>query len=91
MATPLQQKMDDLFWDKESGGYFTATTSDPSILIRMKEAEGWNIGSLDTLYDKIRHQTVYRQYWQQITTRLDISLQGERERERENEKGHMLG
>ena len=33
----LQQKMDELFWDKESGGYFTATTSDPSILIRMKE------------------------------------------------------
>ena len=33
----LQQKMNELFWDKEGGGYFTATTSDPSILIRMKE------------------------------------------------------
>ena len=35
----LQQKMDELFWDKEGGGYFTATTSDPSILIRMKEGQ----------------------------------------------------
>lgn len=36
-AWQLQQKMNELFWDKEAGGYFTATTSDPSILIRMKE------------------------------------------------------
>ena len=36
-AWQLQQKMDELFWDKEGGGYYTATTSDPSILIRMKE------------------------------------------------------
>ena len=38
-AWQLQQKMDELFWDKEGGGYFTATTSDPSILIRMKEGQ----------------------------------------------------
>ena len=36
-AWQLQQKMDELFWDKKDGGYFTATTSDPSILLRVKE------------------------------------------------------
>ena len=36
-AVTLQAKMDALFWDKEHGGYFSATDKDPTILIRMKE------------------------------------------------------
>ncbi len=38
-AWQLQGKMNELFWDSEGGGYFTATSHDPSILIRMKEGE----------------------------------------------------
>ncbi len=36
-AWQLQDKMNELFWDTKGGGYFTATSFDPSILIRMKE------------------------------------------------------
>ena len=36
-AWQLQEKMTELFWDKEGGGYFSATSTDPSILLRMKE------------------------------------------------------
>jgi len=38
-ACQLQDKMTALFWDSEKGGYFTATSEDPSILIRMKDGE----------------------------------------------------
>jgi len=37
-ALALQQKQNDLFWDKESGGYFSTTGSDETILLRMKES-----------------------------------------------------
>lgn len=36
-ALDLQSTQDQLFWDKESGGYFSSTGQDPSVLLRMKE------------------------------------------------------
>lgn len=36
-AIDLQKKQDELFWDKEHGGYFSSTGKDPSVLLRMKE------------------------------------------------------
>ena len=35
-ARELQARQDELFWD-ESGGWFSTTGSDPSVLVRMKE------------------------------------------------------
>ncbi len=29
--------MDDLFWDSEGGGYFTSSSADKSIVLRLKE------------------------------------------------------
>ena len=36
-ARELQARQDELFWDAESGGWFSTTGSDPSVLLRMKE------------------------------------------------------
>jgi uncharacterized protein YyaL (SSP411 family) len=36
-AFKLQRQMDALFWDNESGGYFTVTGRDANILLRLKE------------------------------------------------------
>jgi uncharacterized protein len=36
-ALELQRQMDALFWDNESGGYFTVTGHDTNILLRLKE------------------------------------------------------
>ncbi len=36
-ATSLMAKQIELFWDKESGGFFDTTGNDPSILLRTKE------------------------------------------------------
>ena len=36
-AIALQQQQDDLFWDAQSGGWFSTTGRDPSVLLRMKE------------------------------------------------------
>jgi uncharacterized protein len=36
-AIDLQRQQDDLFWDSESGGWFSTTGRDPSVLLRMKE------------------------------------------------------
>ena len=36
-ARDLQARQDELFWDSESGGWFSTTGSDPSVLVRMKE------------------------------------------------------
>ena len=33
----LQARQDELFWDSGSGGWFSTTGSDPSVLVRMKE------------------------------------------------------
>jgi uncharacterized protein YyaL (SSP411 family) len=33
----LQRRQDELFWDAESGGWFSTTGTDPSVLVRMKE------------------------------------------------------
>ncbi|HUQ89802.1 MAG TPA: thioredoxin domain-containing protein [Vicinamibacterales bacterium] len=33
----LQARQDELFWDAESGGWFSTTGNDPSVLVRMKE------------------------------------------------------
>jgi uncharacterized protein len=36
-ALELQQTLDALFWDDESGGYFSVTGEDASVLLRMKD------------------------------------------------------
>jgi uncharacterized protein YyaL (SSP411 family) len=36
-AFQLQRQMDALFWDNESGGYFTVTGQDRNVLLRLKE------------------------------------------------------
>jgi uncharacterized protein len=36
-ARVLQRRMDDLFWDKERGGWFNTTGEDPTVLLRLKE------------------------------------------------------
>jgi uncharacterized protein YyaL (SSP411 family) len=36
-AIELQQRQDELFWDESSGGWFSTTGHDPSVLVRMKE------------------------------------------------------
>ncbi len=36
-ARELQARQDELFWDDESGGWFSTTGADPSVLVRMKE------------------------------------------------------
>lgn len=37
-AVRLQDKLDELFYDRERGGYF-ASAPDPHILVRMKDAQ----------------------------------------------------
>ncbi len=37
-AIKLQEKQDQLFWDDNSGGYFQTPPTDPSILVRMRDA-----------------------------------------------------
>src|SRR5262249_27864206 len=36
-AIALQERQDELFWDESSGGWFSTTGTDPSVLLRMKE------------------------------------------------------
>ena len=36
-AIALQRTQDDLFWDETSGGWFSTTGRDPTVLLRMKE------------------------------------------------------
>jgi uncharacterized protein YyaL (SSP411 family) len=36
-ALALQRTQDELFWDETSGGWFSTTGRDPSVLLRMKE------------------------------------------------------
>ena len=36
-AVTLQRQQDELFWDEESGGWFSTDGRDPSVLVRMKE------------------------------------------------------
>ena len=36
-AEELQEKMNELFWDEEQGGYFSSAAGDPHLLMRMKE------------------------------------------------------
>lgn len=38
VAVRLQQNQDRLFWDPKQGGYYTTTGSDPSIVLRTREA-----------------------------------------------------
>ena len=38
-AWNLQEKMIDLFWDRENGGFYNTTEKDSSILLRMKEGK----------------------------------------------------
>ena len=39
-ACQLQDKLDELFWDSNGGGYYEVTNEDPSILLRLKEGKG---------------------------------------------------
>lgn len=36
-AEELQEKMNELFWDQEQGGYFSSAAGDSRLLVRMKE------------------------------------------------------
>jgi uncharacterized protein YyaL (SSP411 family) len=36
-AEELQEKMNELFWDQEKGGYFSSAAGDPHLLVRIKE------------------------------------------------------
>jgi uncharacterized protein YyaL (SSP411 family) len=36
-ARELQTRQDELFWDDSSGGWYSTTGADPSVLVRMKE------------------------------------------------------
>ncbi|HSC28178.1 MAG TPA: thioredoxin domain-containing protein [Vicinamibacterales bacterium] len=36
-AQRLQERVDDLFWDSDQGGWFSTTGEDPTILLRLKE------------------------------------------------------
>ncbi len=36
-AERLQAKMDELFWDAGSGGYFNSRADDPTVIVRLKE------------------------------------------------------
>lgn len=38
-ASQLQEKLDELLWDTENGGYFSTTDKDDSILLRLKEGK----------------------------------------------------
>ena len=33
----MKDKMDELFWDSDGGGYFTSAAGDESIVLRLKE------------------------------------------------------
>ncbi len=37
-AVRLQEKQDQLFWDEDNGGYFSAPSADSSVLLRMRDA-----------------------------------------------------
>jgi uncharacterized protein YyaL (SSP411 family) len=37
-AVALEEKQDELFWDSQQGGYFDATSEDPSLLARTRES-----------------------------------------------------
>lgn len=36
-AEKLQDLQDQFFWDETNGGYFSTTSNDPSIILRLKE------------------------------------------------------
>lgn len=38
-ALKLQEKQNELFYDKSKGGYFSTPQSDTSILVRMKDGK----------------------------------------------------
>lgn len=44
-ANQLQGMQLELFWDEAGGGLFSNTGVDPSVLLRLKEGEGWGGGS----------------------------------------------
>lgn len=44
-AEELQLRQDGLFWDEQGGGYFCSDPSDSTVLLQLKEGEGWIIES----------------------------------------------
>ena len=41
-ADTLQKRQNELFWDSQNFGYFTAPDGDDSIILRLKEDQGRN-------------------------------------------------
>ena len=41
-ADILQKRQNELFWDPQNFGYFTASADDDSIILRLKEDQGEN-------------------------------------------------
>ena len=41
-ADILQKRQNELFWDSQNFGYFTAPADDDSIILRLKEDQGGN-------------------------------------------------
>lgn len=37
LAEKLQDIQDGLFWDETDGGYFSTTSADPAVLLRLKQ------------------------------------------------------
>ena len=80
-ALELQKTQDRLFWDEASGGWFSTTGNDPSVLVRMKEeydgaepsASGvgvWNLLSLAHLTGDMSYEQRAAQVFGTFSTRL---------------------
>src|SRR5262249_20981991 len=73
-AIALQRKQDELFWDETSGGWYSTTGRDPSVLLRMKEdydgAEP-TASSVSVLNLLVLSHLVHDEQW---TERIDRTL-----------------
>jgi uncharacterized protein YyaL (SSP411 family) len=80
-AIALQRRQDELFWDQSSGGWFSTTGQDPTVLMRMKEdydgAEpspsavgAWNLRSLAHLTSDSEYRSKADQVFRAFGTRL---------------------
>lgn len=43
-AEELQLRQDVLFWDVQGGGYYCSDPADATVLLRLKQGEGWMDG-----------------------------------------------
>jgi len=73
-ARLLQQRMDELFWDQEHGGWFNTTGEDPTVLLRLKEdydgaepaASSVSVLNLLTLVHLVDDRDLYRKIEQTL-------------------------